>query len=174
METWIASIPIHPELVVHVFILFYFFHHYCLGIEVTEINLCRGVFGSRILMADRAPPLVQQTLILGARCGVQPSSSTPCAHVKKKQNGKPKATTAFDSAPIHPYPSAPLLHSLLLAIPQMGRHSCCYKQKLRKGLWSPAEDEKLLNHITKYGHGCWSAVPKLAGSNSTPPRMMRI
>ncbi|KAL2513915.1 myb domain protein 61 [Forsythia ovata] len=46
---------------------------------------------------------------------------------------------------------------------QMGRHSCCYKQKLRKGLWSPEEDEKLVHHITKYGHGCWSSVPKLAG-----------
>ncbi|KAE8708678.1 Transcription factor MYB86 [Hibiscus syriacus] len=45
----------------------------------------------------------------------------------------------------------------------MGRHSCCYKQKLRKGLWSPEEDEKLLRHITKYGHGCWSSVPKQAG-----------
>ncbi|ONK78816.1 uncharacterized protein A4U43_C02F22720 [Asparagus officinalis] len=45
----------------------------------------------------------------------------------------------------------------------MGRHSCCYKQKLRKGLWSPEEDEKLFNHITKYGHGCWSSVPKQAG-----------
>ncbi|CAK9164013.1 unnamed protein product [Ilex paraguariensis] len=45
----------------------------------------------------------------------------------------------------------------------MGRHSCCYKQKLRKGLWSPEEDEKLMQHITKYGHGCWSSVPKLAG-----------
>lgn len=46
----------------------------------------------------------------------------------------------------------------------MGRHSCCYKQKLRKGLWSPEEDEKLVKHITKYGHGCWSSVPKLAGT----------
>ncbi|XP_062196917.1 transcription factor MYB61-like [Phragmites australis] len=45
----------------------------------------------------------------------------------------------------------------------MGRHSCCFKQKLRKGLWSPEEDEKLMNHITKHGHGCWSTVPKLAG-----------
>lgn len=45
----------------------------------------------------------------------------------------------------------------------MGRHSCSYKQKLRKGLWSPDEDEKLLNHINKYGHGCWSSVPKKAG-----------
>lgn len=56
----------------------------------------------------------------------------------------------------------------------MGRHSCCYKQKLRKGLWSPEEDEKLLKHITKYGHGCWSSVPKLAGNathilQSLPP-----
>ncbi|XP_042422385.1 myb-related protein Zm38-like [Zingiber officinale] len=45
----------------------------------------------------------------------------------------------------------------------MGGHSCCYKQKLRKGLWSPEEDEKLIEHISKYGHGCWSSVPKLAG-----------
>ncbi|KAK9117258.1 hypothetical protein Sjap_016205 [Stephania japonica] len=45
----------------------------------------------------------------------------------------------------------------------MGRHSCCLKQKLRKGLWSPEEDEKLYNHITRYGVGCWSSVPKQAG-----------
>ncbi|CAK9882557.1 unnamed protein product [Sphagnum jensenii] len=45
----------------------------------------------------------------------------------------------------------------------MGRHSCCHKQKLKKGLWSPEEDEKLVRYITKYGHGCWSAVPKQAG-----------
>lgn len=36
------------------------------------------------------------------------------------------------------------------------------KQKLRKGLWSPEEDEKLYNHINKFGVGCWSSVPKLA------------
>ncbi|KAI3686427.1 hypothetical protein L1987_80103 [Smallanthus sonchifolius] len=45
----------------------------------------------------------------------------------------------------------------------MGRHSCCVKQKLRKGLWSPEEDEKLLKHITRFGVGCWSSVPKHAG-----------
>ncbi|XP_010922920.1 myb-related protein Hv33-like [Elaeis guineensis] len=45
----------------------------------------------------------------------------------------------------------------------MGRHSCCLKQKLRKGLWSPEEDEKLYNHIMRFGVGCWSSVPKLAG-----------
>ncbi|CAL9081306.1 unnamed protein product, partial [Musa textilis] len=50
----------------------------------------------------------------------------------------------------------------------MGGHSCCYKQKLRKGLWSPEEDEKLIKHITKYGHGCWSSVPKQAGTLPAP------
>ncbi|RRT78496.1 hypothetical protein GW17_00047758 [Ensete ventricosum] len=45
----------------------------------------------------------------------------------------------------------------------MGRHSCCLEQKIRKGLWSPEEDEKLYNHIIRYGVGCWSSVPKLAG-----------
>lgn len=46
----------------------------------------------------------------------------------------------------------------------MGRHSCCYKEKIRKGLWSPEEDQKLYNHISKFGVGCWSSVPKLAGN----------
>ncbi|CAL9152565.1 unnamed protein product [Musa hybrid cultivar] len=45
----------------------------------------------------------------------------------------------------------------------MGRHSCCLKQKIRKGLWSPEEDEKLYDHIIRCGVGCWSSVPKLAG-----------
>ncbi|KAG6520438.1 hypothetical protein ZIOFF_017494 [Zingiber officinale] len=53
-----------------------------------------------------------------------------------------------------------LLHSHTLA---MGRHPCCHEQKLRKGLWSPDEDAKLTEHVIKYGHGCWSSVPKLAG-----------
>ncbi|KAJ8448703.1 hypothetical protein Cgig2_010590 [Carnegiea gigantea] len=37
------------------------------------------------------------------------------------------------------------------------------KQKHRKGLWSPEEDEKLRNYILKHGHGCWSSVPINAG-----------
>ncbi|RLM98542.1 myb-related protein Hv33-like [Panicum miliaceum] len=46
----------------------------------------------------------------------------------------------------------------------MGRLSCGGVQpKLRKGLWSPEEDEKLYNHIIRHGVGCWSSVPKLAG-----------
>ncbi|KDP40989.1 hypothetical protein JCGZ_03785 [Jatropha curcas] len=42
-------------------------------------------------------------------------------------------------------------------------HRCCTKQKVKRGLWSPEEDEKLIKYITTYGHGSWSSVPKLAG-----------
>jgi myb proto-oncogene protein len=47
----------------------------------------------------------------------------------------------------------------------MGRLSSCggVQAKLRKGLWSPEEDDKLYNHIIRHGVGCWSSVPKLAG-----------
>jgi len=37
------------------------------------------------------------------------------------------------------------------------------KQKHRKGLWSPKEDEKLRNYILKHGHRCWSSLPITAG-----------
>lgn len=37
------------------------------------------------------------------------------------------------------------------------------KQKHKKGLWSPDEDDKLKNYIIKNGHGCWSSVPINAG-----------
>ena len=44
----------------------------------------------------------------------------------------------------------------------MGHH-CCSKQKVKRGLWSPEEDDKLIKHITTHGHRSWSSVPKLAG-----------
>ncbi|CAL0322133.1 unnamed protein product [Lupinus luteus] len=34
--------------------------------------------------------------------------------------------------------------------------------KLRKGLWSPEEDEKLMNYIINNGQGCWSDVARNA------------
>ncbi|KAJ8764852.1 hypothetical protein K2173_010317 [Erythroxylum novogranatense] len=45
----------------------------------------------------------------------------------------------------------------------MGRHSCCNQQKVKRGLWSPEEDEKLIRYITTHGYGCWSEVPEKAG-----------
>nr|URY18928.1 MYB protein [Zanthoxylum bungeanum] len=34
---------------------------------------------------------------------------------------------------------------------------------LRKGLWSPEEDDKLMNYMLKNGQGCWSDVARNAG-----------
>lgn len=46
----------------------------------------------------------------------------------------------------------------------MGHHSCCNQQKVKRGLWSPEEDEKLIRYITTHGYGCWSEVPEKAGT----------
>ncbi|GFY90284.1 myb domain protein 17 [Actinidia rufa] len=45
----------------------------------------------------------------------------------------------------------------------MGRTPCCEKKGLKKGPWTPEEDEKLLDYISKNGHGSWRSLPKLAG-----------
>ncbi|XP_020585301.1 transcription factor MYB26-like [Phalaenopsis equestris] len=47
----------------------------------------------------------------------------------------------------------------------MGHHSCCNQQKVKRGLWSPEEDEKLIKYITTHGYGCWSEVPDKAALN---------
>ncbi|KAE8656279.1 Myb-related protein Myb4 [Hibiscus syriacus] len=36
---------------------------------------------------------------------------------------------------------------------------------LKKGPWTPQEDQKLLQYIERHGHGSWRALPKLAGLN---------
>ncbi|KAI9079392.1 hypothetical protein K1719_038691 [Acacia pycnantha] len=36
-------------------------------------------------------------------------------------------------------------------------------KQLRKGLWSPEEDEKLMRYMRSNGQGCWSDVAKYAG-----------
>lgn len=45
----------------------------------------------------------------------------------------------------------------------MGRSPFCDEIGLKKGPWTPEEDQKLINHIKKHGHGSWRALPKLAG-----------
>ncbi|KAK7353066.1 hypothetical protein VNO80_18501 [Phaseolus coccineus] len=47
----------------------------------------------------------------------------------------------------------------------MGRSPCCDENGLKKGPWTPEEDQKLVQHIEKHGHGSWRALPKLAGLN---------
>ncbi|XP_041008293.1 transcription factor MYB106-like [Juglans microcarpa x Juglans regia] len=45
----------------------------------------------------------------------------------------------------------------------MGRSPCCDKVGLKKGPWTPEEDQKLLAYIEEYGHGSWRALPAKAG-----------
>lgn len=48
----------------------------------------------------------------------------------------------------------------------MGRSPCREEiSGLKKGPWTPEEDEKLMHHIQRHGHGSWRALPKLAGLN---------
>ncbi|KAJ3676905.1 hypothetical protein LUZ60_002629 [Juncus effusus] len=47
----------------------------------------------------------------------------------------------------------------------MGRSPCCDENGLKKGPWTPEEDQRLVDYITKNGHGSWRTLPKLAGLN---------
>ena len=46
---------------------------------------------------------------------------------------------------------------------RMGRTPYCDADGLKKGLWTPEEDQKLLSYIQQHGHRCWSSLPKKAG-----------
>ncbi|CAN4083928.1 unnamed protein product [Withania somnifera] len=45
----------------------------------------------------------------------------------------------------------------------MGRAPCCDKNGLKKGPWTPEEDQKLIDYIKEYGYGNWRTLPKNAG-----------
>ncbi|XP_010904805.1 transcription factor MYB41 [Elaeis guineensis] len=45
----------------------------------------------------------------------------------------------------------------------MGRAPCCDKNGLKKGPWTPEEDQKLIDYIQKNGQGSWRTLPKNAG-----------
>ncbi|BAF21886.1 transcription factor MYB102 [Oryza sativa Japonica Group] len=45
----------------------------------------------------------------------------------------------------------------------MGRAPCCEKSGLKKGPWTPEEDEKLIAYIKEHGQGNWRTLPKNAG-----------
>ncbi|XP_054823058.1 transcription factor MYB106-like [Prosopis cineraria] len=45
----------------------------------------------------------------------------------------------------------------------MGRSPCCEKVGLKKGPWTPEEDQKLISYIEQHGHGSWRALPSKAG-----------
>ncbi|PIN02400.1 Transcription factor, Myb superfamily [Handroanthus impetiginosus] len=45
----------------------------------------------------------------------------------------------------------------------MGRSPCCDKNGLKKGPWTPEEDNKLVQYIQIHGPGNWRTLPKNAG-----------
>lgn len=46
----------------------------------------------------------------------------------------------------------------------MGRAPCCDKANVKRGPWSPEEDQKLKEYIEKHGTGGnWIALPQKAG-----------
>ncbi|XP_030510090.1 transcription factor MYB102 [Cannabis sativa] len=45
----------------------------------------------------------------------------------------------------------------------MGKITCCEKNGLKKGPWTPEEDQALIDHIKRNGHGRWRTLPKNAG-----------
>ncbi|CAJ2666676.1 unnamed protein product [Trifolium pratense] len=46
---------------------------------------------------------------------------------------------------------------------KMGKTPCCDKHEVKRGAWTPEEDEILVEYINKNGHGSWRTLPKLAG-----------
>lgn len=46
----------------------------------------------------------------------------------------------------------------------MGKAPCCEKHGVKRGAWTPEEDEALVDYITKHGHGSWRTLPKHAGT----------
>ncbi|XP_023515116.1 transcription factor MYB14-like [Cucurbita pepo subsp. pepo] len=46
---------------------------------------------------------------------------------------------------------------------KMGRAPCCEKVGLKRGPWSPQEDQILIKFIQQNGHSNWRALPKRAG-----------
>ncbi|XP_014509585.2 transcription factor MYB35 [Vigna radiata var. radiata] len=61
--------------------------------------------------------------------------------------------------------SAFLLFLLSLFSQKMGRPPCCDKSNVKRGLWTPEEDAKILAYVANHGTGNWTLVPKKAGLN---------
>lgn len=51
------------------------------------------------------------------------------------------------------------------AISIMGRPPCCDKANVKKGIWTPEEDAKILAYVSNHGVGNWTQVPKKAGNS---------
>ena len=48
----------------------------------------------------------------------------------------------------------------------MGRIPCCEKDNVKRGQWTPEEDNKLLSYLTQHGPRNWRLIPKNAGESA--------
>ncbi|CAA0814046.1 myb domain protein 103 [Striga hermonthica] len=48
----------------------------------------------------------------------------------------------------------------------MGRIPCCEKENVKRGQWTPEEDQKLSSYIAQHGTRNWRLIPKHAGLTS--------
>ncbi|KAF3561265.1 hypothetical protein DY000_02011439 [Brassica cretica] len=45
----------------------------------------------------------------------------------------------------------------------MVRTPCCKEEGIKKGAWTPEEDQKLIAYIQRHGEGGWRTLPEKAG-----------
>lgn len=48
---------------------------------------------------------------------------------------------------------------------EMGRRPCCEKEGLKRGAWTPIEDQTLIDNIKVHGEGRWRNLPKRAADH---------
>ena len=48
-------------------------------------------------------------------------------------------------------------------VSSMGRTPCCDRAAVKRGPWSPEEDERLVAYMLRSGQGSWSDVARNAG-----------
>ncbi|KAL5976255.1 hypothetical protein ACLOJK_020585 [Asimina triloba] len=78
--------------------------------------------------------------------------ATDSFHTQRPKRSLPKPTFSEEQA-----------NAFQSAFEKMGRAPCCEKNGLKKGPWTPEEDQKLLDYIQKHGYGNWRTLPKNAG-----------
>lgn len=46
----------------------------------------------------------------------------------------------------------------------MVRTPCCKEEGIKKGAWTPEEDQKLIAYLQLHGEGGWRTLPEKAGT----------
>ncbi|CAN1216451.1 Transcription factor MYB35 [Linum perenne] len=82
----------------------------------------------------------------------------PSQHNNNKTSTILQATTSNNIHHQKAESSRPTRHKDMVRPP-----ACCGNVNLKRGLWTPEEDAKILAHVAKHGTGNWTSAPKKAG-----------